>query len=103
MRRHSLELMDLESVVAVSPAVSLLPLGDELTLFDRERGHTLALNRTAADVLALADGTSTVAEIGASMAAAYDIDREVAMAAVLAVTGDLVALGALSVLLPASS
>ena len=64
--------MDLETVLALSPAVSMLPLGEDLSVFNAETGATLALNRTAADILALVDGRSSLAQISTVVAGAYE-------------------------------
>jgi hypothetical protein len=61
----------MDVVLTVSPGVTSLPLGDELTVFDPASGRALALNSTAADAFALVDGLATVADIARSLAAAY--------------------------------
>ena len=59
---------------APAPSVRSLPLGDELSVFDSATGRAFALNRTAADVFALADGRATVAEIAQVLSRAYDAE-----------------------------
>lgn len=49
-------------------------LDDELTVFDTRTGTAVALNRTAADILALADGTSTVSDVVATLARNYAVE-----------------------------
>jgi hypothetical protein len=57
------ELVGPDTVLAVASGVRTMPLGDELTVFDASTGRALALNRTAADIFALVDGSTTVREI----------------------------------------
>ncbi|TPG18969.1 PqqD family protein [Pedococcus bigeumensis] len=64
--------MDLETVLVLAPAVSMLPLGADLSVFNAESGATLALNRTAADILALVDGATSLAQISTVVASAYE-------------------------------
>lgn len=64
--------MDLEMVLSLAPAVSMLPLGEDLSVFNAETGRTLALNRTAADILALVDGSTSLAQISTVVASAYE-------------------------------
>ncbi len=54
-----------------APTVREIELDDELSLFDVATGRALALNRTATDVWALADGRSDVDEVVAVLARAY--------------------------------
>lgn len=63
--------MDLETVLELAPAVSMLPLGQDLSVYNAETGKTLALNRTAADILALVDGSTSLAQISTVVASAY--------------------------------
>lgn len=63
--------MDPETVLVVAPAVSVLPLGEDLSVYNARTGHTLALNRTAADILALVDGSTSLAQISTLVATAY--------------------------------
>ena len=58
-------------------SVSELALDDELSLFDAATGKALALNRTARDVWALADGARDVDDIVATLARAYAATPEV--------------------------
>jgi hypothetical protein len=64
--------MDLRTVLALAPAVRMLPLGEDLSVFNAETGRTLALNRTAADILALVDGSTSLARISTVVASAYE-------------------------------
>ena len=64
--------MDLETVLALAPGVRMLPLGEDLSVFNAETGRTLALNRTAADILALVDGSTSLAQIATVVANAYE-------------------------------
>ena len=59
-----------------APTVSQVELDDELSLFDSRTGTALALNRTASDVWALADGRSSVQEVVATLARAYGVTAE---------------------------
>jgi hypothetical protein len=47
----------------------MVPLRDELVVYQKETFHAHALNSTAGEVWKLADGTRTVAEIARSLAA----------------------------------
>ena len=49
-------------------------LDDELTVFDSRTGTAVALNRTAADIFALADGVSTLSEVVATLARNYAVE-----------------------------
>jgi len=49
-------------------------LDDELTVFDTRTGTAVALNRTAADIVVLADGVSTVSDVVATLARSYAVD-----------------------------
>ena len=64
--------MDLDTVLDLAPTLSMLPLGEDLSVFNAETGHTLALNRTAADILALVDGSTSLAQISTVVATAYE-------------------------------
>ncbi len=46
---------------------------DQLSLYDPATGRAVALNRTARDVWALADGASTIDEVVATLATAYGV------------------------------
>lgn len=70
-------------------------LDDELTLFDTRTGTAVALNRTAADILALADGESTVAELVTTLARTYAVEPSAIADEVLQVVHDLTAAGIL--------
>ena len=65
--------MDPETVLSLSPTVSMLPLGEDLSVFNAETGRTLALNRSAADILALVDGSTSLTQISTVVANAYDV------------------------------
>lgn len=80
--------------------VSEIELGDELSLFDAATGTALALNRTARDVWALADGESDVDDIVATLAKAYGTDPDSIAADVHATVAELTAAG---VLVPVTS
>lgn len=88
--------MELDTVLMVSPRVSVLPIGDELSLFDDSTGQALALNRTAADILALVDGSATLADIATIVARAYDRPQDEAADAVAAVAATLLEHGAVT-------
>jgi hypothetical protein len=78
-----------------SADVSTMPLGDELTVFDASTGTALVLNRTAADVFALADGRTPVSEAVTVLARAYGVEREDIAAEVADTVGALRAAGVL--------
>ena len=63
-----------EVVWRQSESVREMALDDDLSLFDTVTGTALALNGTARDVWALADGTTTVDEVIATLAQAYRVD-----------------------------
>lgn len=62
-----------EIVGSHSPSVQEMAIGDELSLFDAATGTAIALNRTARDIWVLADGSSTVADVVATLAEAYQV------------------------------
>lgn len=76
-------------------SVTLLELDGELSLFDTRTGTAMVLNRTAADVLALADGRTTVGEIIDTLAGAYAVAAEEIGPGVRAVLGELARSGVL--------
>jgi hypothetical protein len=86
----------LDTVLAVSPNVRTMPLGDELTVFDATTGRALALNRTAADIFALVDGTCAVGEISAVLARRHSLDVATIEGDVRSATESLLAQGALT-------
>ncbi len=64
--------MDLETVLSLRPGREhAAPRRGPLRL-QRGDGHTLALNRTAADILALVDGSTSLAQISTVVADAYE-------------------------------
>jgi hypothetical protein len=65
-----------ESLGVPAADVSTVELGDELSVFHARTGTALTLNRTASDVLALADGTTTVSEAVVVLARAYGVTTE---------------------------
>ena len=72
-----------------------LPIHVELTLFDTSTGTAVALNRTAADILALADGATTVSDVVATLARSYAVEPSQIADEVLAVVRELTAAGIL--------
>lgn len=60
-------------VLRQAPGWRALAVGDEVSLFDATTGQALRLNRTAADVYALADGEHTMDELVAVLARAYGV------------------------------
>jgi hypothetical protein len=72
-----------------------MPLGDELSIFDAATGRAFALNRTAADVFALADGRTTLAEIVLILSRAYDAEPVEVAADVTPVVRELTEAGLL--------
>lgn len=65
-----------ESLGAPAPELSTAELGDELSVFHAGTGDALSLNRTAADVFALADGSTTVEEAVRVLSRAYGVPAE---------------------------
>lgn len=57
----------------VREVVELVELDDGFSLFDPSTGRVAFLNRTASDVLSLADGGTSVVEIAAALALAYGV------------------------------
>jgi len=86
-----------ETVLCLSPTVSVLPLGDELSVYDAATGQTLALNRTAADVLSLLDGSTSIAELGLELSRLYPLPPAEVVEAVSRVADTLLAAGTLRV------
>lgn len=82
-------------VGAPAPTVSTMPLGDELSIFDSATGRAFALNRTAADVFALADGRTTMTEIVGILSRAYDAEPADVAADVALVVRELTEAGLL--------
>lgn len=91
------EAVSRDALLGASPTVSAMPLGEELSVFDAATGRALVLNRTAADVFALADGHLTSAQIRASLATAYGVEATAIANDVDAGIGQLVAAGVLRV------
>lgn len=60
----------------LADSVRVRELDDELSVFDTTTGTALALNRTAADVLAFADGTTSVGELVRTLAQAYQVEPD---------------------------
>lgn len=75
--------------------VTEIELGDELSVFDTATGTALALNRTARDIWALADGKSDVDDIVAILAKAYGTAPDSIAAEVHAAVAELTAAGVL--------
>ncbi|GEM_PF-6221000 len=65
-----------EVVGRQSETVREMALGDELSLFDSATGRAVALNSTARDVWALADGQTSVVEVIDTLARAYGVPPE---------------------------
>ena len=65
-----------ESLGVPAPEVSTVELGDELSVFHAATGDALSLNRTAADLFALADGSTTISEAVSVLARAYGVAAE---------------------------
>lgn len=80
-----------------TPGWRALPVGDEVSLFDPSTGRALRLNRTAADVYALADGEHTVDELLPMLARAYGVTAQSIAEDVAIGVRELVAAGALRV------
>ena len=79
------------------PGWRALPVGDEVSLFDSATGRALRLNRTAADVYALADGERTVDELLALLARAYGVPPQAIAEDVANGVRELIGAGALRV------
>lgn len=57
----------------VREVVELVELDDGFSVFDPTTGRVAFLNRTASDVLSLADGGTSVVEIATALALAYGV------------------------------
>ena len=86
-----------ETVLCLSPTVSVLPLGDELTVYDAATGQTLALNRTASDVLALLDGSTSIEQLALELSRVYPLPSAEVVEAVRHVADTLLAAGTVKV------
>lgn len=82
-------------VVRPSDSVRVHSLGDEISLFDAATGTAFALNRTAADVLALADGSTSLGEIVDTLARAYRVAPGEIVMGVRSALGQLIDAGVL--------
>lgn len=63
----------------VGPAASHIletEVGDDISLYDPQTEQVVVLNGTASDVWRLADGTHTIEEITALLAASYQVNPE---------------------------
>ena len=65
-----------EPVGRQAPTVTGEELGDDLSLFDSASGKAVALNGTARDIWELVDGEASVADVVATLAAAYRVEPE---------------------------
>ena len=72
--RASVWPMDDHVIGRPAASMSAVPLDDGLSLFDAATGKAMALNRTASDIYALADGATTVEDAVAILAKAYDVE-----------------------------
>lgn len=72
-----------------------MELGDELSLFDTATGTAFALNSTARDIWALADGERDLDEVISTLAKAYGTRPESIATEVRATVEALVAAGVL--------
>jgi PqqD family protein of HPr-rel-A system len=71
------------------PGLAAYPLDDELVLYDPSDGVTYVLNRAAAEIWALCDGTQPVEVIAGRLAAAYALEPGRALADVRDVLAEL--------------
>lgn len=76
-------------------SVRVIALDDELSVFHTVSGVALALNRTAADVLALADGSISIGKVVQTLARAYDTQPEEIIDDVRAAVDELTSAGVL--------
>ena len=76
-----------------SPTVSVMALDDELSLFDARTGTAMTLNRTAADIFHLLDGTTSADDLVAELARAYGLEPADIRADVESALTDLAAAG----------
>lgn len=78
-------------------------IDDEAVVVRQRAGEVLVMNETAARLLELADGRSSVADWVEVLAGEYDVDREALERDVLAFTADLAAEGMLEPVSPAAA
>lgn len=64
-------------------------VGDDISLYDPTKEQVSVLNGTASDIWRLADGTRTVDEITALIAASYDVRPEAIAEDVVRTVGEL--------------
>lgn len=101
-RRHMRSACGWDTVLEVSPGVSALPLGSELTVFDAAAGRSFALNRTAADAFELVDGRCTAEEITRTLSVRYGQTFEDIVDDVMTVLDGLAGSGTLRLVAPLS-
>ena len=87
--------MKTATVLFPADDISVLGLGDEMTVFNAATGRALVLNRTAADVLALADGRTTLGGVVEVLARAYGVEADVITGGVQATAAKLAEEGVL--------
>jgi hypothetical protein len=66
--------MEPGTVLAVTQSVSTMPVGDELSVFDRDSGVALSLNRTAAEVFEHIDGHGRLGDVVDRLAGVYGVE-----------------------------
>ena len=79
-----------------SPAVATEEFDGEAVLYDERDGAVHVLNATAALVWQCLDGETTIAELIAELAAAYEADEATISEGVVAMTSDLAEKGLLT-------
>jgi hypothetical protein len=77
------------------PNLEISVAGDETLVHDQSNGKVHVLNATAGKVLALCDGTRTVAEISVGVANAFMVDTERVRPDVESIVTDFTKLGLL--------
>lgn len=85
------------AVLAVSRHVDAMASGGTLCLFDAATGRASALNRTAADVFTLIDGTTTLGELVHTLATAYQVDANNIATSIVDLVAELCAEGLVTV------
>ena len=84
-------------VLSQAPGWRVLPVGEEVSLFDSATGRALRLNRTASDVYSLADGERTEEQLVSVLAESYGLPPQDIAEDVAAGLDQLVGCGALRV------
>jgi hypothetical protein len=92
--------LDSGSILRPARDLRFRRIDDEAVVVRQRAGEVLVMNETAARLLELADGRTSVAEWVEALAAEYEIDRQALEQDVLAFAADLAAEGMLELAPP---